>query len=393
MADKFTLLTGVDATRYPAPGRTVLPSGGGAPGTFRDGDRLAGTSPQGPVIAFQGLGTPYYTPNQFGAMSFLFHRGSVPFANLPFMGIDFMGGPLLDLDGDLSNGSRSLTPTDPNSVPVEIPGTTSFIDLEFDLNAGSVTLANIDATANNEGAPQVQAETATVVVTIAGTQPDGSHTGPINPLIDTRVGSVFPFFGSSNTLKGVHRIDDLGFEIWYDSIDPSSSTSSELGTFQYFGEFRGWLVKRNPVTGWPTLAGQGLGSTLWPLVDTSAVGAVFNTATGASPTATISTGTASDNYTAANNGGLALTAFGGDLGAYFDTVVIPQLGAHVDRFVYLEAAGWGVNNSPDPVFLDTIGYDIVIIGASRSRLDSAGTPASAGRSGASQQPSGRLFVP
>ena len=36
------------------------------------------------------------------------------------------------------------------------------------------------------------------------------------------------------------------------------------------------------------------------------------------------------------------------------------------RFVYLESAGFGINNSSDPVFTDTVGYDAVIIAANDS---------------------------
>jgi hypothetical protein len=69
--------------------------------------------------------------------------------------------------------------------------------------------------------------------------------------------------------------------------------------------------------------------------------------------------------TAPATGGLPLTDFGGDLGAYLDAVVVPNLPADATSFVYLESVGFGVNNAFDPVFGDTIGYDLVLIGAAR----------------------------
>ena len=366
MADSFDLLTGVNAGKYPGANRTVSPSPGpGFPGTFNDGDRLAGTGDDGPAISFFGVGSPMYSPNQFGALSFMLHRGSIPAGpgmQVPFLGIDFLGGPRLDLDGDLNNGSRSLIPVS-GQTPVEIGGRKSGINLSIDYAAGVVTLKNIDATGNNEGAPGVSAGTATVLATLSGTSSNGALGGPINPGVDTRVGTVTPFLGSGDSLQGVYRITGLGYEIWQDSIEPTSSSASTLGTFQYFGSMRGWVISRGP-SGFPTLAGHGLGGTLWPQVNASAVGQTFVTANGlAGGSAIIAGGVNGDNYSAAGNGGLALTAFGGDLGAYIDAVVMPHVPATATRVVFLESAGWGINNSTDPVFLDTDGYDIVLIGA------------------------------
>src|SRR5262245_33564655 len=108
-AADFRLLSGVDVRKYPGVARTVAPSPGpGLNGNFADGDRLAGTSDTGATVVYQGNGTPLYDPNHIGAMSFLFRRGSVPipgFGELPLMGIDFLGGPLLDLDGNNANGA------------------------------------------------------------------------------------------------------------------------------------------------------------------------------------------------------------------------------------------------------------------------------------------------
>jgi hypothetical protein len=67
-------------------------------------------------------------------------------------------------------------------------------------------------------------------------------------------------------------------------------------------------------------------------------------------------------YSAAGNGGLA----SGELGAYFDNVVKPQVAPSSQAFVYIESAGFGINNSGDPVFTDTIGYDAVLIGEAGS---------------------------
>lgn len=371
LADQFELLTGVNVRNYPGPARVVVPvPGPGVPGTFSDGDRLAGTPEDGLVVLFQGLGTPFYEPNEFGSLSFMFRRGSIPLGptgQLPFMGIDFLGGPRLDLDGDPNNGARSLVPVS-GQTPVELPGITSFVELNFDIAAGNVTLVRLDATGTNEGGPGIQAEIATVLATIAGTDNSGSVSGPsINPGIDTRTGTLTAHAGSSGGLSGVYRIEDLGYEFWQDSIDPQSSTANELGTFQYLGSLRGWMVQRDPQTlSFPALAGEGLGTTLWPLVDTSQIGGTFNTANGlAGGSATIAGGSGGDAFSAPNNGGVPLADFGGDLGAYIDNVVAPQVPDWYFRFVYLESAGFGINNSGDPVYLDTIGYDVVLVGAAR----------------------------
>ncbi len=369
LAEKYTLLTGVDARRNPGSSRMIfINPGPGVPGTFFDGDRLAGTADVGAAdIAYvgdPGQGQPMYMPNEFGALSFLYRRGSVPLGPaglLPFMGIEFLGGPLLDLDGDLDNGARSLVPVTGESA-VEIPEQESFIELEFDLENDSVALVDLDVTGNNEGGPGQGPAIATVLITIAGTQPDGSKTGAINNGVDTRSGTATPFLGNSGTLVGVHRIEGLGYELWEDTLLNSPATGPILGTLQYLGTFDGWLIERGTDDAFPTLAGEGLGATPWPLVDGSQVGNTFATANGAAGgMATIASGLGGDDFTFFGNGGLALTDFGGDLGAYLDAVVLPVAPAEADRVVYLQSAGFGINNSFDPVFGDTVGYDAVII--------------------------------
>lgn len=369
---EFRLLVGVDIGRYPGTARNVAPSPGpGFPGSFADGDRLAGTSDTGAIVAYQGIGTPLYPPNHVGAMSLLFRRGSVPipgFGPLPLMGIDFLGGPLLDLDGNLNNGVRSLVPVAGNPTPVEIPGTSSHVDLSFDFTGGLVTLVGLDATGTNEGGPSIGPGIATILVTLAGTTPTGGAGAGPNPAYDTRVGVLTPYTGTGGTLTGVYRIDSLPLEYWYDSIEPNSATAADLGSLQQFGVFRGWLVVRDCSTGqFPVLAGTGLGSTLWPMVDTTDVGNIYNTAVNAfGDTAEIFEGVPGDVFTAAGNGGLPLVHGGGDLGAYFDAVVKPRVSPTSGAFVYLEAAGFGINNSGDPVFTDTVGYDAVLIGEAAS---------------------------
>ena len=369
VAEKFTLLTGVDARRYPGTERMVAPlPGAGVPGSFFDGDRLAGTSDTSiDVVPFVGLGTPMFEPNEFGSLSMLYRRGSVPLGpagQLPLMGIEFLGGPLLDLDGDLENDVRSLVPSE-DAEALAIPGTDSFIELEFDFGGGVVSLVNFDATGNNEGGPSIPAGTATILVTLAGTGATGELGEAINPEIDTRAGTVTPFAGDSGLLVGVYRIESLGYEIWEDSIDATTATAGVLGTMQFLGSFRGWLIERDPASGvFPALAGEGLDTTRWPEVDTSAIGTAFSTANGlAGGSATIADGVPGDAFSAANNGGLALSDFGGDLGAYLDAIVAPLVPATSDRFVYLESAGFGINNSFDPVYADTVSYDAVIIAA------------------------------
>lgn len=363
-AQQFLLLTGENVGKYPAVARNVMPvPGPGFPGTFNDGDRLAGTGDDGPAVVFQGVGTPLYPPNHVGALSFMFKRGSIPAGpgmQVPFMGIDFMGGPRLDLDGDLNNGTRSLTPVG-TATPVELVGLPSHALLDVSVSAGTIKLVQFDATGTNEGGPGVSAKIATIVVTTAGTKPDGTPGTAPNPGYDTRVGALSPWPGTA----GVYEIKNFAFELWQDSIDPASASASTLGTLQYLAIYRGWLVTRDPATGkFPTLAGKGLGGTLWPKVDATQVGNTFNTANGlAGGTAVIKDGIGGDNFTAPNNGGLALTSFGGDLGAYLDAVVLPKVPPQASSCLYLEGAGFGMNNSFDPVYGDTIGYDSVFIAA------------------------------
>jgi len=373
LADRYYLLVGADARHYPGQER-FLTGPTGTPGPIYDGDRLAGTSDVGPLVPYVGSpGTqPLYDPNYLGSLSMLYRRGTIPFAGgVPILGIEFLGGPLLDLDGELANGVRRLTPVDPNDPnappddPVEIPDTNSFIELVPDFADLTISLADFDATGTNEGAPNFGPDICTILVTIAGTTAYGEKTGPINPGIDTRLGALTPFAGNSGTLAGVYRITGLGFEVWEDSIDPFTSSPSVLGTMQFLGTWQGWLVRRDPLSGqYPALAGEGLGSTAWPLVDTAHIGQTYNTANGlAGGSATILNGAGGDLYTAPGNGGLPLTDYGGDLGAYLDAQVVPRLAPGDDNFVYLESAGFGINNSFDPVFSDTVGWDVAIIAA------------------------------
>lgn len=376
---EFNLLTGVNAGISVGTSRNVAPvPGPGFAGPFFDGDRLAGTSDAGGAIVFEGDGEPLFPPNAFGSLSFTFRRGTIPIPGgsaVPILGIDYLGGPLLDLDGDADNGSRSLVPVF-GQTPVTIPGTSSHVGLSFDWADLAVTLVRVDMTSTNPGGPDIQPGIATTVNLLAGTANDGTPGDPINPAFDTRHGLITPFTGESGDLRGVYRIADLGYEIWQDSIDPLSSTALQLGTIQFLGEFRGWLITRPRYGGqFPTLAGEGLGAPLWPAVNTADVGTVIITANGLQGGSTVITdGHPRDRYSICQaapgpcNGGLPLTDFGGDLGAYLDAVVVPLLSAEQHSFVYLESAGVGVNNSNDPVFGDANGQDVVIIAASRCGL-------------------------
>lgn len=373
-AEPYYLLTGVDIGKYPGTRRSVDPSPGpGFTGAFDDGDRLAGTTDTGGSVAFVGVGSPVYPPNHVGAFSFLFRRATVPAFGfyIPLMGIDYLGGPLFDLDGDNNNGTRSLIPVNGQNH-VEIPNSASFIDLSVNTGGGAITLNDFDASGTAEGAPGFDGKIAVTLITIAGTTPTGGKSGAINPAIDTRLGTLTAFSGGGS-LSGVYRIDNLGFEVWYDSISPDTGTPDDLGTLQHLGAFRGWLVQRDCATGqFPSLSGQGLGTTLWPTINQSGINQTHNAAINIfGPTATIAKGASPDNfatgddYTIGDNG-LACLDSGGDIGAYFDNVVVPHLDPEAQSFVYLEAAGFGINNSGDPVFSDTIGYDVVIVAQSLS---------------------------
>ncbi|MEW6250946.1 MAG: hypothetical protein AB1716_09885 [Planctomycetota bacterium] len=278
-AEKFYLLAGADARHYPGAQRNLF-GPGGAPGAVYDGDRLAGTADIGPTVNYVGTGTPLYAPNYLGSLSFLFRRGTIPYAGgIPLLGIEFLGGPLLDLDGD-PNGPRSLVPVPPYNV-VEIPGTRSFVDLTPEAGQGHILLNDVDVTGCNEGGPNIPPGTATILVNIAGTEPAGSKTGPINPGLDTRLGTLTPYPGTSGTLEGVWQITGLGFEVWEDTVEPYSATASVLGTMQFLGTLRGWLVERSGSTGqFPVLTGEGLGSTRWPDFGSAHIGVTYNTANG-----------------------------------------------------------------------------------------------------------------
>jgi hypothetical protein len=374
-ASTYELLTGLDAGLYPGGTAFVAPTPGpGFPGTFRDGDRLAGTADitggTADEIAFLGVGTPFYQPNQFGAASFIFRRGSVPVGGpnvLPLLGIEYLGGPLLDLDGDADNGSRSLIPVS-GQTPVALAGSFSQIDFDIDVTGGTATLVDFDATGTNEGGPGIPADTATTIAVIAGTTPLNGKTDPINPAFDTRSGTVTAFAGNGG-LTGVYAIESLPFEIWNDTISINSSSAFDLGTFQQFVRTHGWYVRRDAVTGdFPTLAGEGMGGTDWPTTDTSEVGATIGsggtdfTLAFPGPGGAITDGNAADSFSA-GPGGAPLA--GDDLGAYFDDVIVPLIPDDSPGFVYLAGAGFGINNSFDPVFADSVGYDLVVIAFAR----------------------------
>ncbi len=362
----YELMTGVDAGKYPGVGRPVFGSAP-FPGTFQDGDRLGGTSDVGADATWEGNGAPMFSPNQFGALSFLYRRGSINFGqgDVPLMGVEFLGGPRLDLDGDGGNGQRSVEAV-PNGSggfvePTTIGGPASFIDLSVDMDAGTVGLNNFDATGTNAGGANLSEDFGVTVNHLAGTP--GSFAGTtatpgaaINPTTDDRTGALTAETGTSGTLDGVYRVDGLGYEIWNDSISGNTSTP-QVGTFQFLGEFRGFVVERDATTGlFPTMSGEGLGTTLWPEVAAASVGDVVNSATGPG-TATIGDGPSGDPF---NGEGEALSDFGGDIGGYLDflaSIADPQ----ADQIVFLESAGFGVNNSGDPVFGDTVSYDAVVV--------------------------------
>ncbi|HPF37413.1 MAG TPA: PEP-CTERM sorting domain-containing protein [Phycisphaerae bacterium] len=349
-AEQFELLTGVDAGMSPGAPRNIFPQSG-FPSPFFDGDRLAGNGAATPQ-SWVGSGAPIYSPNQFGSLSFMFRRGSAPAgpgSQVPIQAIEYLGGPRLDLDGDLNNGQRSFArPT--GVTPAEIPGVQSYIDLGINRSTNSLSLDGFDATGTNAGgAPQLSPDYGVTTNVLAGTLVDGSQTGPINPSFDTRAGSL------TDIGPGVTRIDDLGYEMWQDSISQTNTPASEtLGVFQYLGSMRGWLIERDGMGNFPTLAGQ-LGGTLWSTINTADVGASINRSSGGMNV--IADGVAGDQFSL-NPEGLPT----GDLGAYLDAVVIPLIDPNASSFVYLEASGVGTNNSLDPVFGPTNGYDVVLIG-------------------------------
>ncbi|MCA9250427.1 MAG: PEP-CTERM sorting domain-containing protein [Phycisphaerae bacterium] len=360
-ADQFQLVTGVGAGTSPGAARTVTTTSGGSSNFFTDGQRLGGTPSASPIGIAPGS-TFLQTPNQYGSLSFMFRRGSINFGGpaTPFLSVDYLGGPLLDLDGDLGNGSRSLVPVSGQSA-VEIPGTTSHMDLTF--GAGSVSLNSFDVNGNNAGLGPAAPEQLVTVNTLAGTSTTGTPGSAINPSIDDRSGTATSFLGLSGTLGGVTRVEGLGYEFWQDTLSATSSSADELGTAQFMGEMRGWKIERDINGNFPTLAGEGLGSTIWSAVDTSQVGNSFNNAIGAG-TSTIVNGNPNDDFSAPGNGGLDLTDFGGDLGAYLDHIAATAIDPNSQSFVYFEGAGFGINNPEDPVFYDSSGWDVVLIAQS-----------------------------
>ncbi|GJM25059.1 MAG: hypothetical protein DHS20C16_14740 [Phycisphaerae bacterium] len=359
-ADQFELVTGVGAGTSPGATRTVFSTSGGA-GAFTDGQRLGGTPSAAPIAP---TGTTYLqSPNQYGSLSYMFRRGSINFGGpaTPFVSVDYLGGPLHDLDGDLGNGSRSLIPVS-GQTGVAIPGTTSNLDLTF--GAGQVSLNSFDVNGNNAGLGPVNAEQLVTVNTLAGTSTSGTPGAAINPSIDDRTGATAAFLGNSGTLDGVTQVSDLGYEFWQDTFSEGSSSANELGTAQFMGELRGWKIERDINGNFPTLAGEGLGATIWPSVNTSQVGNSFNNAIGAG-TSTIVNGNPNDDFSAPGNGGLDLTDFGGDLGAYLDHIATTAIDPLSQSFIYFEGAGFGINNPVnDPVFFDSSGWDVVLIAQS-----------------------------
>lgn len=351
-ADRFELMTGVDAGFAPGAPRFVTSQLGDTL-PFFDGDRLAGNGAATPT-AWQGSTAPLYSTNQFGSLSFMFRRGSLslPFPptpqQLPLQGIEFLGGPRLDLDGDLNNGQRGLA-RPVGATPAEIPGIKSFIDLGIDRGSNTLSLNDFDATGTNPGSNGLSGDFGVTTNVLAGTQVDGSQTGPINPAFDTRNGTL------TDIGPGITQISDLGYEFWQDGIAESATPATEqLGSFQYLGGMRGWLIERDGFGNFPTLTG-ALGGTLWPTINTTDVGAIVNRSSFG--TDTIADGVPNDQFSLSPEG---LPT--GDLGAYLDNVVIPLIDPNAESFVYLEASGIGTSNSGDPVFKATNGYDVVLIG-------------------------------
>lgn len=348
-ADRFELLTGVDAGLAPGGPRFVTSQlGNSVP--FFDGDRLAGSGAATPTT-WQGSTAPLYNPNQFGSLSFMFRRGSVsvPFpqpSQFPIQAIEYLGGPRLDLDGNLGNGRDLARPV--GATPAAIPGIQSFIDLGIDRGNNTLSLNELDATGTNAGAQGLSGDFGVTTNVLAGTGVDGSQNGAINPGFDTRNGTL------TDLGPGITQISDLGYEFWQDGISESATPATEqLGSFQYLGGMRGWLIERDGMGNFPTLTGQ-LGATLWPTINTNDVGAVINRSSFG--TDTITDGVPNDQFSLSPEG---LPT--GDLGAYLDSVVIPLLDPNAQSFVYLEASGFGTSNSADPVFNATNGYDVVLI--------------------------------
>lgn len=364
-ADPYQLLGGANTGNYP-----------GTNSFFFDGDRLAGTTDDGPAASWQGTGSPFYSPNQFGSLSFAYRRGGINFGfPFPLLGIEFLGGPLLDLDGDLQNPTRSVAPvaTSPStfsSNPVEIPNTSSFIDLTLDIPGQSISLNNFDATGTNAGSSGLSPEFGVSVNHLAGTPGtfagNTANPGPAINTIDDRSGSLTAETGVSGTLTGVYRVNNLGFEIWNDSISPNASTP-ELGTFQTLGELSGLVIQRASTSDpWPSLAGE-VGGTIWPAVAGLPGVDPISSITGLPVT-----------ISGFDGAGLPLTGEGDatmDLGAYLDLVLADYADADALELVYLQSAGFGINNSSDPAFGDTLSYDMVIVAQRLADAPAVPTPA------------------
>lgn len=357
-AEQFELLTGVDHGLAPGGARFVT-SQLGQSVPFFDGDRLAGTAGTTPTAWLGNAPAPFYSTNQFGSLSFMFRRGTLraeipgpqpQSLQIPIQAIEYLGGPRLDLDGDLNNGQRSLA-RPVGATPAPISGIGSYIDLGIDRTAATLSLDGFDATGTNAGSDDLSSAFGVTTNVLAGTQSNGAQTGAINPTFDTRQG------GLTDIAPGITRVNDLGYEFWQDGIAESSTPETELlGSFQYLGGMRGWMIERDGVGNFPALTGL-LGGTLWSTINTADLGAVINTPSGG--TATILDGAPDDQFSLSPEG---LPT--GDLGAYLDQVVVPLIDPAAQRFVYLESSGIGNSNSIDPVFKPTNGYDVVLIAQS-----------------------------
>ncbi|MEM7245331.1 MAG: hypothetical protein AAF533_08300 [Acidobacteriota bacterium] len=318
------------------------------------GDRLTGTDDDLAPADEAPAQETILLPNEFGSFSFAISPLlPQPFADMPFInfgpsavGVGYLGGPRLDLDGDAAP-PRSFVPVLDEMgdavTPAILPGIGSYLTLS--LGDSDVEVVEMDITRTSD----------------VGLQDFGVGVGVLGD--DRAAGSL------SSTAFG-QRIDGLFFEWYEDDISANASGAAWLGAFQRFGNYDGWIIERDGSGDFPTLAGLGL-SSRFPDANPGDVGTVAARVPESlfGPVAVIEGlefVVPPVPVPPATPRGADLAGLGGDFGLYIDTVVAPAVPDDCDYILVLQSVGYGINNTFDPVFGSTIGYDDVFFAAGKN---------------------------